>query len=95
MVLARSEKFSIFEVSALPVGVRSGIVLPEDKQAGKLKVGFEARLQVRCLKVGPELHKSRAENSTKCGVLRRMNFQLNFRPFIAIFPGRGEGLRTR
>ena len=25
----------------------AGIVLPEDKQAGKLEAGFEARLQVR------------------------------------------------
>ena len=41
------EKISIFQVSVLPVGVRSGIVLPEDREAGKLEAGFEARLQVR------------------------------------------------
>ena len=34
----------MFQVSALPVGVRSGIVLPEDKQAEKLEAGLEARL---------------------------------------------------
>ena len=44
---ASIRKILIFQVSVLPVSVRSGMVLPEDKQAGKLEAGVRARLQVR------------------------------------------------
>ena len=40
-------KILIFQVSVLPVGVRSGLVLTEDKQAGKLEAGLGAQLKVR------------------------------------------------